>query len=123
MKKMNLRFAFIPILLAAFAAAALAQTAPVRYTVDFDPQPNTHMLHVSLEVSGVKAPTVDVAFPAWSPGAYRITDTWRQVQEFGAADGDGSTLKFGRLTSRPGVSRAAKMTRSGEVQPVFARLQ
>src|SRR4051812_7392152 len=92
-----------------FTAISLcAQTAPVRYTVDFDPQPNTHMLHITMELDGVKAPlpskpklkiapvpsTIDVAFPAWSPGAYRIADGWRQVQEFAATDGSGAALKF-----------------------------
>jgi predicted metalloprotease with PDZ domain len=94
LRKTNLRFPFILTLLLAFSAIAFAQTAPVRYTVDFDSQPATHMLHMTLEVSGMKAPTVDVAFPAWSPGAYRITDGWRQVQEFSATDGSGAALRF-----------------------------
>ena len=52
------------LLLVALASVSFAQTAPVRYTVDFDPQPTTHMLHISLEVSGVKASTFDVALNA-----------------------------------------------------------
>ncbi|MCU1285557.1 MAG: putative protease with the C-terminal domain [Acidobacteriales bacterium] len=78
----------------ALAAAASAQSAPVRYSVTTDPQPATHMLHISMEVNGVKEQSVDVAFPAWAPGAYRIGDNWRQVQEFAATDSAGAALKF-----------------------------
>lgn len=92
--KRNRSRLFIFLVLVFSIAAAHAQTAPVRYTVDLDPQPTTHMLHITMSLAGVKANSVDVAFPAWSPGAYRITDGWRQVQEFSAADGSGTPLKF-----------------------------
>jgi len=71
------RFAALALLLAVSATAAFAQTAPVDYTVRLDPQPASHLLHVSMRVRGVAGPSIDVAMPAWSPGAYRITDSWR----------------------------------------------
>src|SRR5438105_2574659 len=94
MKNLSLRPLSGFLFLLVFVAAAAAQIAPVHYTVDFDPQPTTHMLHITMEVGGVKSSSVEVAFPAWSPGAYNISNGWRQVQEFSAADGTGTTLKF-----------------------------
>src|SRR5947209_17057396 len=85
------------ILLVSCAALASAQTGPVSYTVALDPQPSSHMLHISLQVGGVGAPSVDVAMPAWSPGAYNIHNAWRQVQEFSATDGGGAALKFEKV--------------------------
>src|SRR4051794_20258690 len=92
--KRNRKSIFVFAVLIALCASVSAQTAPVRYTVTTDSQPTTHMLHISMDVSGVKGQSVDVAFPAWSPGAYRIVDGWRQVQEFAATDGSGAALKF-----------------------------
>lgn len=93
-RKQSFRLFLAFALFVALASALSAQTAPVAYTVDFDSHPATHMLHISMRFGGVKAPSVDVAFPAWSSGAYRITDNWRQLQEFSAQDGAGNPLKF-----------------------------
>jgi predicted metalloprotease with PDZ domain len=83
--------------LLAWAAIASAQTAPVKYTVTLDPQPTSHMLHISMQLDGVRTPSVDVAMPAWSPGAYNIHNAWRQVQEFSPVDGSGASVKFEKI--------------------------
>ena len=63
-----------------------AQTGPVNYTVTLDNKANSHLVHIALSVSAGGAPSIDVAMPAWSPGAYSIHNAWRNVQEFSAGD-------------------------------------
>ena len=78
-------------------ATAQAQTGPVGYTVTLDKRPTSHFVHVALSVKGVGVPTIDVAMPAWSPGAYGIHNGWRNVQEFSATDETGAGLKFEKI--------------------------
>lgn len=85
---------FPPILILAWATAVSAQTAPVSYTVALDKMPTSHFVHVALTVTSGGASSIDVAMPAWSPGAYGIHNGWRNVQEFSASDESGAKLKF-----------------------------
>jgi predicted metalloprotease with PDZ domain len=87
----SFRVAFLAV---ALTAAAQAQTGPVSYTVTLDTQPTSHFLHISLTVNTAGAESIDVAMPAWSPGAYGIHNAWRNVQEFSASDDTGAPLKF-----------------------------
>ena len=96
--KMNktraVRFIVPVILLLISSAVANAQTGPVSYTVTLDRRPTTHFVHIALTVDSGNAASIDVAMPAWSPGAYNIHNAWRNVQEFLAADETGAQLKF-----------------------------
>jgi predicted metalloprotease with PDZ domain len=74
-----------------------AQTGPVNYTVTLDNKPNSHLVHIALSVSAGGAPSIDVAMPAWSPGAYSIHNAWRNVQEFSAGDEKGTALRFEKI--------------------------
>lgn len=85
------------VLLIGFGTAAQAQTAPVSYTVTLDKLPTSHFVHVALSVNTNGVPSIDVAMPAWSPGAYGINNAWRNVQEFSALDELGAQLKFEKL--------------------------
>ena len=78
----------------ALHCAVLAQSPPVAYQVALDKNPTTHFLHISLQVSSGGAASIDVAMPAWSPGAYGIRNEWRNVQESSANDETGAALKF-----------------------------
>jgi predicted metalloprotease with PDZ domain len=90
----SLRFFGVSIGLALMAVAtALAAPPTVSYLVAM-PKPSSHFFEVTLRVEGVKTPVVDVAMPAWSPGAYAIGNYERNVQEFSATDGAGRTLPF-----------------------------
>src|ERR1051325_9394360 len=84
-------------LLLALSAAAGAQTGPVNYTATLDKNPTSHFVHISLTVNASNAPSIDVAMPAWSPGAYHIHNAWRNVQEFAATDENGAALSFEKL--------------------------
>jgi predicted metalloprotease with PDZ domain len=93
----SVRFATLVLLLIVFSTIAASQTAPVSYTVKLDTQPTSHILHITIEVKDVAGSSIDVAMPAWSPGAYRIHDAWREVQEF-SASGDGDVpLRFEKV--------------------------
>jgi predicted metalloprotease with PDZ domain len=43
------------------------------------------------------AASIDVAMPAWAPGAYMIANPWRNVQEFSAVDEKGAALRFEKI--------------------------
>src|SRR5215471_1735373 len=79
------------------AGGAIAQSGPVRYTVELDKQPASHFLTVSVQVDSDRADSVDFAMPAWSPGAYFIHNAWRNVQEFSASDETGTRLNFEKV--------------------------
>ncbi len=89
-----LSFLIAAILALALAPVASAQTGPVTYAVALDHQPASHLVHVAVSVNAGTAASIDVAMPAWSPGAYSIQNPWRNVQEFSASDDKGSTLRF-----------------------------
>jgi predicted metalloprotease with PDZ domain len=67
----------------ALIAPALAQTTSIDYTLTIK-NPVMHLYDVQIEIGGIRATSIDVAMPAWSPGAYTIRDFARNVQEFGA---------------------------------------
>ena len=94
MKRLSHTCFRIAVLAAALACAAQAQTGPVSYTVTLDKQPTSHFLQISLTVNSAGAQSIDLAMPAWSPGAYGIHNAWRNVQEFSVRDENGAQLKF-----------------------------
>lgn len=93
----SLRLSFGLALVLALGTSAFAQSSPVAYQVALDRNPTTHFLHVSLQVNSGGAASLDVAMPAWSPGAYNIHNAWRNVQEFSATDETGAKLKFEKI--------------------------
>jgi predicted metalloprotease with PDZ domain len=54
--------------------------------------PVSHIYDVLMSIRGVREGSIDVAMPAWSPGAYRIENYARNVQDFRAANQRGQAL-------------------------------
>lgn len=55
---------------------------------------NTALYTVTMTIRGLEEPVVHVAMPAWAPGAYRIEDYARNVENFRAATSDGRPLEW-----------------------------
>ncbi|HEX8473154.1 MAG TPA: hypothetical protein VF666_03920 [Pyrinomonadaceae bacterium] len=55
-------------------------------------RPTTHLFEVTMTVANISAPQIDVEFPVWVPGAYRVVDAARNVQEFRAGTTGGQSL-------------------------------
>ena len=91
------RFVIFGAVLFVLCATASAQSGPVSYTVALDRRPTSHFISVALTVNSAGAASIDVAMPAWSPGAYGIHNAWRNVQEFSANDETGAALKFEKI--------------------------
>jgi predicted metalloprotease with PDZ domain len=87
------QFLVLGICLALIAVSASFAAPTVSYLLAM-PKPSSHLFEVTLRIEGSKTPLVDVAMPAWSPGAYGIGNYERNVQEFSAADGAGKALPF-----------------------------
>ena len=74
--------------------APVATPAPrLAYTLSF-PQPHTHLYEVSLSVSNVTTPQLDLSLPVWTPGSYLVREYARHVQDFAARDDARQPLKW-----------------------------
>jgi len=47
-------------------------------------RPKTHLVDVTVDVTGIAGASFELAMPAWTPGSYKIRDYARNVQEFSA---------------------------------------
>src|SRR5581483_8434252 len=61
------------------------------------PEPETHLFHVSVEVSGAQGDRLRFVMPAWAPGSYLVRDFARHVQEAEAVDARGRALPVARV--------------------------
>lgn len=89
---------FSPVCASGFGAAQANAPTPstVQYELRFE-KPNMHLLDVTIKVTGLNSPAVDFSLPAWSPGAYRIVDYAKNVQEFSAASVNGQPLTWRKI--------------------------
>jgi predicted metalloprotease with PDZ domain len=82
---------------AIFSCSLLAPAArgvdPIAYELRFE-APNTHLLAITMRVSGLSGASADFAMPAWAPGWYIINDYAKMVQEFGATSANGAPLRW-----------------------------
>lgn len=70
---------------------AIARAQTVSYAVSI-PKPTSSLLHVVMEIRGAQGASVDMAMPAWSPGAYNMHWAAKNVQRLSAQDGNGRAL-------------------------------
>ena len=89
---------FLPV--ATQAQSSAAQSAPisgVRYEVTFDPTTApSRTLHVAMTFDVTGQGPVLLSLPAWTPGAYEISNFARWVSAFGATSG-GKALSWDKL--------------------------
>lgn len=99
----------LPLLLAALAVAASAQTAErsravpagapeITYAVSM-PRPHTHLFEVEARLryaAGAPA-AVEFVMPVWTPGSYLVREFGRHVQDFAADDGGGRALRWTKV--------------------------
>ncbi|MCA1633258.1 MAG: PDZ domain-containing protein [Acidobacteria bacterium] len=63
-------------------------------------RPTTRLYEVTMTVANLTGPQLQLQFPVWVPGAYRVVDSARNVQEFRAATTGGQPLPaFKTLTN------------------------
>jgi predicted metalloprotease with PDZ domain len=55
----------------------------IHYTVSL-PDPNSHLVHVRMDVTGLPGSPVDFVMPVWTPGSYKVRDYAKNVQDFSA---------------------------------------
>ena len=60
-----------------------AQGVRIEYRLTIE-NPNLHIYTVEMDIRGIREDTLSVAMPAWAPGAYRIRNYARNVQDFQA---------------------------------------
>lgn len=97
MRNYRTRMLLVVVCLATLSGSSYAAGTPqVVYALAM-PKPSSHLFEVTVHITDADEPFVDVAMPAWTPGAYGIGNYARNVQEFRALDGAGGSLKFEKL--------------------------
>jgi predicted metalloprotease with PDZ domain len=81
----------------------------VSYTVSML-RPKSHLLDVSLDLSGLAGASFELALPAWTPGSYRIRDYARNVQEFSAGRMAWTRVDKNRWRVSTGGAERARVT-------------
>lgn len=78
-------------ILALFFTLILSAAPTLHYTVSF-PEPQTHYVNVSMEVTDWRNATAEVSMAAWTPGSYLIREFAGNVEQVTAVDGSGNPL-------------------------------
>lgn len=68
----------------------------LRYRLGME-RPHAHLFQVEMHVPAWPAEYLDVAMPAWTPGAYKIVDNARNLRGLTVVDEAGSTVAVDRL--------------------------
>ncbi len=89
-----MRTALFPFII--FSAIMLNAQPSIRYTLSM-PKPHNHLFEVTIRISDVTSPTLDLHMAAWRTGRYVIMDFAGGVQEFSAQNGSGKTLPFKKI--------------------------
>ena len=73
-------------------------------------RPRTHLLDVTLDLSGLGGASFELVMPAWTPGSYKIRDYARHVQEFSAGRFPWTRVDKNRWRVRTGGADRARVT-------------
>lgn len=89
MRKISLLITFL------FVTAFLHAAPTVKYTLDF-PDPQTHYVKVTMEISNWNDAVCRVKLPVWTPGSYMVREFSRFLEQFNAYS-EGSRLEVKRF--------------------------
>jgi predicted metalloprotease with PDZ domain len=65
----------------------------IGYTVTIR-NPTSHLYDIEMSIKGIRDTSLSVSLPAWSPGAYRIENYARNIQDFRASNTRNQPLKW-----------------------------
>ncbi len=68
------------------SSVSVAKDLEIRYELSF-PEPQTHYVEVTMEISNLDQDTIDLKMPVWTPGSYLIREFPKNVDFFTAKDG------------------------------------
>ena len=61
-------------------------------------EPLTHLFEITLTLQNWQADKVNLKLPVWTPGSYLVREYAKQLQDFRAEDGNGSSLPWQKLS-------------------------
>jgi predicted metalloprotease with PDZ domain len=76
--------------------APASKPLELSYTLAFS-QPHTHLYEVSLTISNVATPQLDLSLPIWTPGSYVAREYARHVQDFNVGEGSERPLPWRKI--------------------------
>src|SRR5215813_894862 len=95
-----LQAALVALLLVSAVPAQSPNSSDISFTVAM-PKPWTHLLEVEMRVNvpaNLNVPNeTNVIMPVWTPGSYLIREFARHVQDFAAADANGTALNWSKI--------------------------
>ena len=85
----------VPIATALALAPSLSgqSTLRIAYRVAM-PEPAAHLYDVAIDVDGLRADSLPLQLPVWSPGRYAKMDFAKNIQDFAVTDAAGKTLAW-----------------------------
>lgn len=79
-----------------FMSSAIIAQNKINFEVSFT-EPQAHYAEVQMNLSGLKAPFVDLKMPVWTPGSYLIREFSKNVEGFKAFDSNGKEIPFEKI--------------------------
>jgi predicted metalloprotease with PDZ domain len=102
-----------------FSRSAAPSPTPLHYELAFE-HPTTHLMDVTIRVSGLKGATVEFAIPDWAPGSYNIENYAANIQRFRATSSSGQQLAWRKTDSQTWQIDLAGATAIAVSYQVFA---
>lgn len=70
--------------------------APLRYRLGME-RPHSHLFQVQLQLPLLMEEELELAMPAWTPGAYKLVDNARNVRDMKVTDEQGARVAYERV--------------------------
>lgn len=94
-----LRFSLLVAFLILTFSSISRAADPLHYKLSFE-RPNTHLMDVSINATGLQGGSAEFAMPDWAPGSYNIENYAANVQRFRASAPDGKSLAWSKVDSQ-----------------------
>ena len=88
---------WILLILAVLISSIPLKASDITYIISF-PEPQTHYIHVEINISGLNHDTTYFQLPVWTPGSYKIRDFAMNVESFEAFTSDKERLKSSKTS-------------------------
>lgn len=89
----RIKFAVVLILFVMSVSARAVENVRYSFVVSME-NPGTHYLHVEMTCTDQKADFIEFKMPVWTPGYYKVQSLAKNVVNFKAANGQGSSLSY-----------------------------
>lgn len=72
------------------------QAMTIKYQLSF-PDPHTHNTYVTMTISQINQPELEVSMPVWTPGSYMLREYAQHIDQFDVLDGNDKNVAFDKV--------------------------